>query len=668
VLAHAGPAAGYALEFAGSPAAAEGPAVAAFRKGVPVNTLGEPEQFAAWRGQAAAHGVGEGLAFPLAGPKGAIGALALYVPPGGAFDPDAADWLRGLATHVAVLLLVAREQQELRLQGVALNSAANAIFITDREGRIQWVNQAFTRMSGYAREEVVGQTPRILRSGRQGEDYYGALWETILAGRPFQGEATDRRKDGSPYVVDQRITPLVDGDGQITHFVAIQEDITARREAEERVRFLAEHDVLTGLPNRAFFHDRLEQAVREARRDGSSVVLLMLDLDDFKAVNDTLGHEYGDRLLQQIAERARGCIRESDTLARLGGDEFTLILPGSAGVAAGARVAEKLLLALRTAVDLGGREVWVTPSIGISVFPHDASDVESLLRNADTAMYRAKQEGRNSYRFFTPELQEQAQDRSAIESGLRRALEAGELELYYHPVLALGDGSLRGLEALLRWRHPDLGLTSPERFIAAAEEVGLINRVGEWVLGEACRQAAEWRAAGLPAVPVSVNIAARQLRTQDLPALVERALTAAALPADALVLEITEAAFAEDDAFVDRWLTAFRGLGVRLLVDDFGTGRSSLARLAELRVDGLKVDRRFVSRLGQDPGAEPLVRTILAVARLLGLRAVAEGVETAEQLAFLRSEGCAEAQGFLWHRPLPAAEAGALLAQQAGPA
>lgn len=627
----------------------------------------QPQHFAVtdlprpFQASAAALGVTAGVVLPLLVRDAAEGLLVLAFAGPESIPEGQLARLEKLAEQISLVLLLAREQEQLRVRGIAMQSVASAIFITTRDGTITWVNDAFTRLSGYSASEAVGSNPRLLASGAQPRALWEVFWDTIAVGRTWRGEVVNRTRDGRTYVVDQTVTPLVDHSGQVTHFVAIHEDITARKEAELKVEHLAHFDSLTGLPNRTFFRDRLDVALAQGRRTGTRVCLLFIDLDHFKAVNDTFGHNFGDLLLKAAAERAAASIREGDTLARLGGDEFTIILPGVEAPEAAARVADRLLKLLAEPLYMAGREVFVTPSIGISVFPDDAADSENLIKNADTAMYRAKERGRNGYQFFTADMNAEMERRYSVEQGLRRALEGGELELFYQPQIDLASGIVVAIEALLRWRHPEQGLIAPGEFIAIAEETGLVVPIGEWVLEAACRQNAAWLAAGLPVVPVAVNVSTRQFLGRRLAETVRTILARTGLSASLLELEITESVLMQKLDEAAELMESFRRLGIRMAVDDFGTGYSSLHYLARFPIDTLKIDRSFVSRILSDERDRSVVRTIIAMGRALQLNVVAEGVDCTEIVDFLRAEGCHLGQGFLWTRPVPAAEVPRLL-------
>lgn len=437
-----------------------------------------------------------------------------------------------------------------------------------------------------------------------------------------------------------------------------QYEATLERRVEEATRdlaYLAQYDSLTGLANRGLFRDRLAQALARADRHERLVALLFLDLDGFKAINDTLGHDAGDNLLKTVADRLRGCVRRADTVARLGGDEFAVILEGVSRIGDATAVAQKILDTVALPFILNGQEVFVTTSIGIAVYRRDGEDAEALTKNADTAMYRAKEQGRSTYQIYTADLHEKILQRLALESGLRRALERGEFLLYYQPRVNLRSGAITGMEALLRWRHPERGLVSPVEFIPVAEESGLIIPIGEWVLREACAQSRAWHAAGLPRLRVAVNLSARQFRHKDLAEAVARIVAETGLEPEWLELELTEGFLMENTQASSATLAALKAMGLRISIDDFGTGYSSLNYLQRFPIDTLKIDQSFVRGIPTDPDAAAIVTAIIALAHSLRLEVVAEGAETKEQIEFLKAQGCDEIQGYLFSPPLPAA-------------
>ncbi|MBC7907148.1 MAG: EAL domain-containing protein [Rhodospirillaceae bacterium] len=588
------------------------------------------------------------------------------------------EWLRPygfmvsevLAIGLGVALLLASDRERryaemearrrseglLRLQGEAMEATANAIFITDRAGRIEWSNAAFTRLSGWTGEEARKRgARRLLMGGERDRRFQDALEQ----GRVWRGELSLRRKDGTLYIVDQTVTPIADDKGRVAHYVVVQEDVTERRQAEERIRFLSNHDALTALPNRLLFREHLQRAIARAKAERSSLGVLFLDLDDFSHYNDVLGHDGGDRLLLQLVERLMSAARGVETLGRVGGDEFAVVLTG--GGEAAAEMAQTLLAAVAQPFDLDGHEVQLGASVGIALFPLDGGDAETLMKNADVAMYRAIHEVSNGYRFFAPAMDAELAARRRMEGDLRRAAIRGELVLHYQPIVRVNDRRIIGFEALVRWNHPEDGLIPPGEFIPLAEENGLIGPIGEWVLIEACRQAALWIKDGLPPVPIAVNLSAVQMKRQDLPMLVRRILAEAGLPPGRLELELTETAMMDDPEAAGRVLADIEAMGMGLAVDDFGTGYSSLGRLKRFPVCKLKIDRSFVSELAENQSDRAIARAIVSLAHALELTVVAEGVETEAQFAILAAEGCDSVQGYLFSPGVPAEQAAELL-------
>ena len=546
-----------------------------------------------------------------------------------------------------------RDQEQLRLQSTALSAVANSIFITDKYGRIIWANRAFCRLSGYDIAELEGQTPRILKSGKHPDEFYSHLWQTILAGRVWTGELIERKKNGELFTVRQTITPLADGNGEITHFIAVHEDITARKDAELRIEQMAYHDALTGLWNRIELQNRLQQAVDRARRTSEILAFHFIDLDRFKVVNDTMGHFAGDVLLKGVADRLQGCLRASDTAARIGGDEFAVLQSENATIEGAAVLASKILAVMAEPFRIANRDVHISPSIGISIFPLDSDQPAELLKNADMAMYLAKNEGRNNFQFFTSALNADIRDRMTLESELRAALDADQFILHFQPQVDLRTRRLTGMEALIRWQHPTRGLLSPGKFIPVAEECGFIHSMSRWVLEEACSKNAAWHAAGLARRPISVNISSINFKHDDFCGFIESVLTKTGLPAKYLELEITETLLLQDWHVMNA-VPTLRKLGVMLSIDDFGTGYSSLSYLRRLPVDKLKIDQSFVRGLTENTDDAIIARAIINLGHALGHTVIAEGVETEEQLAYLRSHSCDEGQGFLFGRPMPA--------------
>jgi len=675
-----------------------------------------------------------------------------------------------------------RSADALRVQVAALESAANAIVITDRQGSIQWVNPAFTLLTGYTAEEAMGQRPSLLKSGVHDAHFYQTLWNTILSGAVWRGEIMNRRKDGTPYVEEMTITPVRSDQGEITQFIAIKvdvterkraeealreaeeryrlifeensmgisqssvdgrflgvnpafarmlgydspeemiasvrpgelyvdgdcrrevarqlreqgmseirefqlyrkdgsklwirgtaravrsadgrilyyvgaaEDITARKTAEEQVEFLAYYDALTGLPNRTLFRDRLSKALASARRRGENVALLFLDLDRFKIINDSLGHSVGDLLLKEVADRLKKWAREQDTVARLGGDEFVVVLSGVKSLADVAVAADRILKVMTAECIIQGHLLSISCSLGISVFPDHGREPETLLKNADAALYCAKEQGRNNFQFFTQEMNVEAVERMTLENSLRVALERREFFLVYQPQVDVATGQITGAEALLRWQHPELGLVSPDKFIPIAENSGLILPIGEWVLHTACAQARRWQEDGLPALPVAVNVSAVQFRHNRFLQVVRQVLDETGLPPRYLELELTEGMLLSNADLTLSVLQQLSEMGVKLSIDDFGTGYSSLSYLRHFPVHKLKIDRSFVRDITSDPDDAAITGTIINMGKSLNIKVNAEGVENEEQMAFLRTHNCDEVQGHYFSRPLVAPE------------
>ncbi len=545
-----------------------------------------------------------------------------------------------------------------KLAGLVFENSLESLMVCDGAGRIQMVNRAFTDTTGYTPEEVIGKSPSMLSSGKHDMAFYANFWYSLLRDGRWQGEIWNRRKNGEIYPELLNISTVTNSEGDIIYFVAVFSDITERKRNEEIIAFQAFHDALTGLPNRTLFKDRLEQALSLGRRDQErKVAVMLLDLDRFKIINDTLGHNVGDQLLQEVAHRLRGCLRESDTVARLGGDEFTLLLPQIDKPEDAALVAAKILEALRQPFHLGGKDLFVTPSIGISVFPEDGDDADTLIKRADSAMYYVKERGRANFYLYTDELETQPTQRLEMESQLYSALERREFIVYYQPQLDLASGQVYGAEALIRWRHPIMGLVPPSDFIPLSEETGLIVPIGAWVLQTACMQAKNWIKGGMsPDLLIAVNLSPRQFHRIDIVKLVKDALDYSGLEPKNLELEITESLAMQDVEYSVRTLHALAELGVQLAIDDFGTGYSSLNYLKKMPVNTLKIDRSFVHDITIDQDDAAIVSAVISMAHSLGLTVIAEGVETPEQLNVLKVLGCDRVQGYLFSRPLPPEE------------
>lgn len=556
-----------------------------------------------------------------------------------------------------------RSSERLRQAAKVFESTREGVLVTDHKSRIQRVNPAFERITGYTEQEVLGQNPRLFKSGRHGAEFYAEMWSSLEQQGSWQGEIWNRRKNGEIYPEWLSISQVLDEKGSLTHYVGVFSDLSRIKRSEEKLSYLAHHDPLTGLPNRLLFQARLSHAMERARRDGNQLALLNLDIDRFKNVNDSLGHPVGDRLLHQVGQRLKSLVREYDSVCRPGGDEFLILVELKGEPQEAALIAQKILAGLSKPFLLGLDEMHISVSMGISLFPGDADDEPALLRNADTAMFRAKETGAGGYQFYTPEMTELAFERLMLESQLRKAVKGQQLRLHYQPQVSLESGELVGAEGLVRWQHPDLGLVSPARFIPLAEETGLIRQVGRWVLEEGCRQLRQWLDQGLWQGTLSLNLSGQQLAQDDLVEQVARILDLHGIPAHFLKLEVTEGfVMAQAEGAIER-LHELRRLGVSIAIDDFGTGYSSLSYLKRLPVDELKIDQSFIRELDLDVKDAAIVRSILSLGQNLGLQVMAEGVEREEQQQLLRQFGCPGVQGFLFGRPLPSEEFGALLRQ-----
>ncbi|WP_300450874.1 PAS domain S-box protein [Accumulibacter sp.] len=557
-------------------------------------------------------------------------------------------------------------ETRLRLLAAVFEHSAEGIMVSDRQNRVLEVNHAFCRLTGYTADEVRGRDPRLLSSGRTSVEEYRAMWQAINATGHWQGEIWDRRKDGSVYPKWLSISTIRGGSGNIEYYIGSFVDISERKAAEERISHLAHFDTLTDLPNRSNLQGRLDQALASARRDGSSspVVVMFLDLDRFKTINDTLGHHVGDALLLEVSSRLRGAVRESDVVARLGGDEFVVVLTGADAVAA-ERVAGKILKALSLPYQIHGHTLHSTSSIGIAVFPADGESVESLMQNADAAMYHAKSAGRNTVQFFTASMNQAASDRRQLEEDLHLALQQKQFVLHYQPQVD-AEQRVFAVEALLRWQHPRHGLVSPGKFVPLAEDTGLIVPIGHWVLTTACAQLKAWAGmAHTRELQIAVNVSARQFRQADFVEVLKQVLATSGAEPRRLKLELTESLVLDNVADTIAKMNAIKLLGVTFAMDDFGTGYSSLSYLTRLPVDQLKIDRAFVSRLPDNQSDAVIAQTIVTMGRSLGLKVVAEGVENEEQRRFLGSQGCHGYQGFLFSRPLTIEAFEAFLASSA---
>lgn len=557
------------------------------------------------------------------------------------------------ASIIGIVLERNKSQESLRLFQKAFDGSEEGFMITDANNRILSVNGAFTQLLGYTRDEVYGKLPSLLASGQHNAAFYEAMWQSIRVFGNWRGEIWNRRKNGEVFPEWLTISAVHDPAGQTTHYIGIFSDISKLKTAEAQIHFLSSHDVLTGLPNLVLFKDRLDTAVAFAARQRSKVALLNLDLDNFKLLNDSLGHAAGDALLRGVSERLRECVRDTDSISRQGGDEFLIALTNVQDADAIGRVLLEILEQVAEPVVLDGRAVSLSCSIGVAVYPNDGDKFETLQKRANKAMYHAKEAGRNTFRYFTEQLNSDSLEHLRIAHDLRQAVKQDQFVLHYQPQFELASGRLIGAEALIRWQHPSEGLLQPGRFIGIAEQTGLIVEMGEWVLHQACRQAMAWQRAGLPVLTMAVNMSAVQFLHGDVEQSVRTALAQSGLDPQRLELELTESVLLHD---MDRMLTLINNLkqlGLKLAIDDFGTGYSSLSYLKKFKVDRLKIDQSFVRDIDRDADDTAIVRAIVQMARALNLSTLAEGVETDAQRRFLSEQGCDEVQGFFYSKPLP---------------
>jgi diguanylate cyclase (GGDEF)-like protein/PAS domain S-box-containing protein len=577
---------------------------------------------------------------------------------------DTAFWAEVLLTSVALdheLLsfavirdITARKETEttLLLAAQVFENARDAIMVLDREFKVVSVNQAFADITGYTPEQVLGKDVPGL-NGVHEPGFYQHIWDYVAIQDHWEGELWSVRGNGDKFPAWAAMTAIRDVRGEVSNYMVILSDLTSRQRVDERTRHLAEHDFLTDLPNRVLFLDRLQLALATARRQGTRLAVMFIDLDRFKQINDGHGHQVGDLVLKEVAQRLVHCVRTVDTVSRLGGDEFVVLLTGIGGVDQAAHVASTVMESVARPIEADGQSLSLSVSIGIAMFPSDGSNVEILLKNADVAMYHAKQSGRNDFQFFSPEMNAHVIERVQMENSLRHAIANQEFVLEYQPEVAIDSGLTIGVEALLRWRHPERGLLLPDQFLPVAEECGLIVPIGEWVLREACAQAQRWRAEGMPVV-VGVNLSTVQFLHDNLVGCVDEALRSSGLPPQFLDLEITEGVIMNGDAATVETVDALHRRGVRLTIDDFGTGYSSLSFLRRFPLSKLKIDRSFVDDITSAPNDAAIIPAIIAVARSLKLRVIAEGVENEAQLRFLQQHGCDEYQGYYASMASPA--------------
>jgi diguanylate cyclase (GGDEF)-like protein/PAS domain S-box-containing protein len=547
-------------------------------------------------------------------------------------------------------------EEHMRLFERLFENASEGIMITDTKGVIQFVNHSFSKTTGYSVEEALGKKPNLLHSGRQDKMFYVNMWASLHDTGKWQGEIWNRRKNGEIYPEWLSINTVLDESGNINNYVGTFTDITERKESEEHLFYLAHHDILTGLPNRYFFNECLNHALIQAKINHNIMAVLFLDLDRFKLINDSMGHSTGDQFLIYIANKLKKCVRKTDLLARLGGDEFTILITDVWDNRDIRQVSQKILDVLSEPILMGEQEFSISVSIGISIYPKDGDDVETLLKNADSAMYQAKANGKNRFYFYTPDLVKNNSRKSVIEQGLRKALERGEFELYYQPQFKIPEQKIVALEALIRWHHPIIGEISPNEFIPIAEENGVIVNIGKWVIWEACRQNKRWQDQGYEPMKIAVNLSVRQFQSKDLIETLQQILKVTGLPPCYLELEITESISMQHIESIVPIIQEIRGLGIEVSIDDFGTGYSSLSYLIQYPIHALKIDQAFIRQIHSNPNNGVILKGIVDIAHGLKLTVIAEGVEMKEELTFLIEQGCDMVQGYLLSKPLPPTE------------
>jgi len=604
---------------------------------------------------------------PIRDSAGAIlGTLAVYRRTPGAPDASELDLLQQAANLAAIAIERKRSEAELHLASSVFQASDEAIVVTDAENHVIAVNPAFTRVTGYSLDDVRGRNPKLLAAGHTPKAEYRAMWHSLATTGQWQGEIWNRRKDGEEYAEWLTINTLRNAQGEVYRHIGMFADITEKKRTAELVWRQANYDSLTGLPNRNLFYDRLHQDIRKLHRTKLLLALLFIDLDRFKEVNDAYGHDAGDLLLKETAARIAACVRDSDTVSRLSGDEFTVVLPGLADISRVEQVAKDIVETLAQPFHLGQNIAYVSASVGIALYPTDAEDAEALLKSADQAMYAAKEHGRNGFSYFTDSMQSGAQVRRQLAASLRNAMAQDEFEIFFQPIVDMRSGRVVKAEALLRWHHPEHGLILPAAFIPLAEEIGLIGEIGDWVFRESARIAKAWSNELSPSalvcpIQISVNKSPRQFRGERGASGWLGYLDKIGLPSNLMAIEITEGLLLDDNADVTRRLDEFRDAGIQVALDDFGTGYSAMSYLNKFRVDYVKIDQSFVQGVSTDGSDRAIVEAIVAMAHKLGLKVIAEGVETEAQRDFLLSIACDYAQGFLFAKPMPQIEFEAVL-------
>ena len=571
-------------------------------------------------------------------------------------NPKEDEFLISISNTLAGIFVRKKSEKEMKKLSMSVEQSTDCVVITNKIGNIEYVNNAVEEITGYKREELIRKKPKIFQSGKHDNKFYREMWDTILSGHSFPAIFTNRKKNGELFYLNQTITSLRDEKGDITHFIATGKDITQQKFMEEKINYLAYYDALTGLPNRNLFIDRLKQGIARTDYSKRLISILAVDIDRFKSINDTFGLDTGDNVLKEVAEILSTSVRKGDTVARLGGDDFGVLLIDIAHSEDIILVIEKIMKNASQTITFNGKEIVLSLSIGISVYPADGKDAYELIKNADLALSKAKQQGRKNYQFYTEDMDLKASEFVLMEKNLLPALKNKEFMLNYQPYWEINTKRIIGMEALLRWKNEELGMVSPGKFIPVLEEMGLILEVGKWILETACRQFKEWQGKGYLVVPVSVNVSPVQFRQKDLSEMIGKITKEFSLDPKLLTLEITESTFMHDIEFTSSVLKKLRDIGISISIDDFGTGYSSLSYLKRFPVDNLKIDISFIREIATDPDTASIVTAIIAMAHTLNLKTIAEGVETEEQWKILRLLRCDMGQGYYISKPLPAEE------------
>lgn len=604
------------------------------------------------------------LCFPINVDRETIGVLNLSHPDIGNFTNENGNILALITSQAGLAITNYLILEKLRIASKAINSINEGIMVTDAGGMITFVNPAVSKITGYSEEELLRQSPGILKSGRHTNQFYKELWGDLKRNDSWQGEIWNRKKTGEIYLQQQTITATKDEEGNLLQYSSVFFDITDQRHAEEKLEYQAYHDTLTNLPNRLLFSDRLKKAIARSHRENTKLGVAFIDLDNFKVVNDSYGHAVGDQLLEEAAERLNKTLREGDTVARLGGDEFAILVENISHEKDGAVILEKIIRNLSIPYLLMGHEMPVTTSVGMSFYPDDGKDVVTLLKNADTAMYHAKENGKNHYQLFDQQMNKKIMQRMKMENGLRKAIEQGGLSMVYQPKVLIKTGEIVGWEALVRWKNHNGNPVPPDIFIPIAEQTGMILALGEQVFHSVCAQTKKWLDCGYQFEHSAINISARQIDRQDFPQFLDKCMCKYDLDPSYLCIEITESAIMHNISLAMINLQAIRAMGMRISMDDFGTGHSSLSNLKLLPIDELKIDKSFIDNVPEAKDDVIIVMAIAQMAKTLGLTIVVEGIETKTQLDFIESIGCHIMQGYYFSPPVSADKMGQLLAGQ----